>query len=331
MSDSKMSSNTCKYARTSGTGAVEAGDCTGRPRGSRMSRSLGNLGKVLALALLAVLVTLVFSPASARAAGNTWLPPFDPAKHVYVAPALANHPTHPFKPDEQFERALEQLAAKHQLSVYVIATEQGDDLSGERKRWAPDHLHNQVWEKWSSASGFNESRILLIEWVRSRDNPGMSSTAARAGSAVQAYGITRESFFDQSGPVFTAIRAYLPQDPRGCFLAIVSNVNRELDSYLTANNPPSGSSASQPSSETQFGVVVVVFCVFFGILVLIVIVGTNAATIVAAGGAGAVVGHVLTSDDPERMLSTDIATSWSAGSDSTPIITGEDHGQEFDL
>jgi len=193
--------------------------------------------KVLTL-LIAFTLALVAGAPAARAA-ETWLPEFDASKHVYLAPQLANHPSKPVTFSEDFEAKINELAKKHGLSIYVIATEQGDELEGDRSRFAPNLLHTTLYGRWRVQPGFSEDRILMILWVRFKEDPDHSSFAARSGSFLHGYGIDRQRFFDPNGPVLSAKRQFMPQDPQGAFLAVIKNVNDEVDSKIA-----SGSSGS---------------------------------------------------------------------------------------
>jgi type II secretory pathway pseudopilin PulG len=245
-----------------------------------MSITLHRFGKT-AIAMLAVLFVTYFGAGAAHAA-DTWTPRFDPTRHVYVDPALVNHPTQPFNLDANFAAELSRLGQKHQLDLYVVAAQKGDDVTGDRKRWAPEFLHSNLWARWSGSHGFNEDRSVVILWLRSPDASSMS-TAARVGSRLHGYGVTRERLNAQDGPVIQAIRAHMPGDPRACFLAIAENINAEVDRYRashTTTQTPAPAAPQAPqtgeSSSNGASLLIVILMAVVAVAVIVVIASARA-------------------------------------------------------
>lgn len=178
-----------------------------------------------------ICVLLVGASTTPVQAASTWLPNFDPEKRVYVDPALESSSSNPLSAAvaEALANKLGALGEKHSLDVYLIAIEQGDDLSSDHKRWAPDLLHTKLWSKWKSSSKFNDHNSVVILWVRGRDN-GHMSTGVRVGDGLHDKGMSRSRLAASDGPVMTAIKANMPGQPEACFVAIVENINSELDS-----------------------------------------------------------------------------------------------------
>lgn len=203
---------------------------------------------------------------SAQAA-DTWLPDFKAGQTVYVSPRLE---ADGFRLDSDFAEQVMILSGKHNLKVYIVATEQGGDVPPDRRRWAPWLLHYKVWQKLEHEVGdFREDRTVVILWVRSRDNPQLSSTGVRVGSALHKAGVTRDRLGQENGPVMTAVRAKLPHDPRGLFLSVLQNLNTALDkSHGTAKAP-----SAAPEHSKQEGSGMTIVWLFVGILALLLLVG----------------------------------------------------------
>lgn len=172
--------------------------------------------------MLTAVVGMFLGSLPAQAA-DTWLPNFDPAQHVYVDAKMSSRINLP----ADFEAQV-KAHAPDGLNVYIVVTEQGDELSSStRDNWAPNMLHTRLWERWRYESGFSEDRILIILYVRSKDSDA-GSTAVRVGSYMQGKGFTREHFSSSNGPVIPTIKKHMRAEPATALLTILDNVNAEL-------------------------------------------------------------------------------------------------------
>lgn len=211
--------------------------------------------------LCAIAATLAL--ATSVKADNTWLPAFDAGKHVYIDQKMTTRATF----DADFEKQVLSRAAKHNLNVFVIIAEQGDDLAANnRDHWCSDLLHNDVWQKWQSAPGFKEDRILVLLYIRSKDS-NAGSIAARSGSYLHGLGLDRKRFFDANGPILPAARKHNRTDPQKGLLAILDDVNAEIDRKLAAPAPATGSGDSDGSG---FAVVMFLVVLFGGAMLIFV-------------------------------------------------------------
>jgi hypothetical protein len=230
--------------------------------------------KAPASALLAVLALFMFG--GTASAASTWLPDYDPQTKIYVDPALANHATHPVVFDATFRQELNALSRRHNLDIYVIATQQGDELSGDSKRWAPELLHTPLWNKWTRSSSFRERDKLILLWVRWNSDPSKNSIAARAGSRLHSYGINRAHFNSQSGPVIRAIKANIPgAGAQAALLDIARNINADVDAHLAKSAPApvtsTGGGGGSGGGDGGLAVLLVVGVVVIGGVILLVV------------------------------------------------------------
>lgn len=178
---------------------------------------------ILSLVLTCVAATQV-------SAAETWLPDFDQNVHVYVDSKLTGRGVN-FGAD--FEAKVQKAASVHGLSVYVIATEQGDELTvPDRPNWAADMLHTRLWNKWYYAKGFSQDRILILLYIKGKDQD-ICSTAARSGNYLHGLGVDRNKFYSANGPVMPVVRQYMGTDPARGLLTIIDNVNAEVTSAKT--------------------------------------------------------------------------------------------------
>ncbi len=182
--------------------------------------------------MLTALFAFILGALPAQAA-DTWLPDFDPAVHVYVDGKMTSRVNLP--PD--FTAQVANRAEATGLNVYIVVTEQGDELSvGSRDSWAKDMLHARLWDRWRHQSGFSEDRILVILYVRSKDSDA-GSTAARAGSYLHGLGLTRDHFSSSNGPVIPTIKKFMRADPATALLTILDNVNAEVKAGGVSQTP----------------------------------------------------------------------------------------------
>ena len=171
--------------------------------------------------------TLVVS-ASPAFASPTWMPKFKHNQHLYVDPHLSQDPTYPVR-FFGLEQKLEQAASKHHMEVYLVAALQGEETPLQKTDLAADKLDDLIARWQQSQPGFPAENELTILWIRCRDNPNKGWVAANAGDRLRAAGLTRDKFNESDGPVNSALRAYMPNNPQAALIAIVNNVNHEID------------------------------------------------------------------------------------------------------
>ena len=167
--------------------------------------------------------------ASPVVAQTTWMPKFNSNQHVYLDPKLTQNPTYPVRL-QGLDRQLEQAARQHNLEIYVVAAEQGQETLAPDSNWAVAKLDDLI-ARWQNQRGFPGDRHLTIFWVRHFNNVNQGWVAANAGSSLRAQGLTANKFSDPNGPVIPALEQYMPNNPQQAILAIVSNVNQEIDRY----------------------------------------------------------------------------------------------------
>ncbi len=159
-------------------------------------------------------------------AQSTWRPAFDPDQSVYVDPNLAEHPNAPVQ-FRQLEERIQQAEAEHDLEIYVIAAEQGQESFSDNTNWASRNL-DELIVQWQSHPDFPADRYLTIFWVRRSDDISRGWVAANGGSQLRAWGLTGSRFDQPDGPVISALRQYMPADPEGAIVAIAQNINQEI-------------------------------------------------------------------------------------------------------
>ncbi len=190
-----------------------------------------NLHRVLSGMLALLMLAVLALPGTAQAQQSpTWLPAFDAATHVYVDPALQNHPTAPvdFK---GLSREVEALQKVHGLQVYIVATQSNYDIS--RPGPAPNYV-NQVQSAWSGRSGYPHNDALVIVWVRNTDNTQKMSVAAYSGSKLVSYGFDHNVWSDPNGPLRSALKQHMPGNPHAGLVQIVQNVNTKVTQTIAS-------------------------------------------------------------------------------------------------
>jgi len=217
-----------------------------------------------ALIVLALVFTSLFGASPAQAA-DTWLPDFNPNTHVYVDQKIQDR----VHLGSDFARLVDDKGAVNGLNVYVVVSEQGDELaSGGRNDWAPNMLHGRLWDRWRYQSGFSEDRILILLYIREKDG-NAGSIAVRSGSYLHGLGLDRSHFSSSSGPVMPPAKQYMRTDPQTGLLAIIDNINNEVAQAKQGGAPSTGSGVSTP---WLFGWPVWVWIVIGIIIVVLIIV-----------------------------------------------------------
>ncbi len=177
------------------------------------------------LTRMLVLLSIVLgaSLSSSFATETGWLPKFDPNNHVMVDPALktSDHPVN-FK---GMETELAELARANHLQVFVVATQR----SFPSKQVISEEIANDLQARWSGLPGFSNDDYLMIVWVRQENDPIHGSFASYAGNKLQSFGFSASKMRAPNGPMFPALRQFMPRDPKNAILQIVRNVNSGVE------------------------------------------------------------------------------------------------------
>lgn len=182
---------------------------------------------------------------------NTWLPDFVDGNTLYVDSRLttlsvANQS--PIKFSAGLAAEVERLARRNDLRFFVVVTEKGADLVGERRTWASSLLRNQLWRRWTANPAFarDASRAVVLLMVRDNQDVGKFSVALRVGGELNNLGLNPQLFSSQTGPILPAMKSHLPSDPEQCLLSVLENVNE-----LVASARPAAALEMQPVAPSQ--------------------------------------------------------------------------------
>ena len=178
---------------------------------------------LLVVGMLGLSLCGFVNPALAQ---ETWIPDFNAAEHIYLDRRLANDSTHPVQ-FSNLDRQLAQAEQQHNLKIYVIAAQQGQESFLPDANLAVIKL-NELISRWRSNPQFPNSNYLAILWIRRADDANRGWVAANGGTQLQGWGITASHLSNANGPVITALRQYMPIDPQGAIVAIVNNINQEI-------------------------------------------------------------------------------------------------------
>ncbi|PSB21033.1 hypothetical protein C7B76_05535, partial [filamentous cyanobacterium CCP2] len=200
----------------------------------------------LAPSILGVSIIVFASPAFAQA---TWTPQFNPEQRIYIDPRLSNNPTYPVR-FPNLEQQLTEAAESHDLEVFVVAAEQGNESVSENANLAVIKLDDLV-AQWRSEAEFPVDDYLIIFWVRRSDDVNRGWVAANGGNRLRAAGLTADWFSEENGPVIPALRQYMPDDPQGAIVAVVENVNQDLDTYAAQLQAQAEQEQQQAEQEAE--------------------------------------------------------------------------------
>lgn len=175
---------------------------------------------ILIMSLGCALFTTV---ANAESSAPTYLPSFQYGTNTYVDDRIAGS----MRFDSAFAAQVRSLEGQHNLKFYVVVTERGNDLTGERRTWAASLLRNKLWDQWLNAADFKqgEQRSAILLMVRDYADPSHYSVALRVGGDLHNLGLNRDLFGAPNGPIVPALKTYLPVMPEQCLLAVLGNVN----------------------------------------------------------------------------------------------------------
>lgn len=181
--------------------------------------------KRILLPLLMMLFAVMSISAASAQSTQTWLPDFDPDRHVAVDSRLLNHRTHPVQ-FTSLESDIGRASEIHNLKIFVVATELGSESAVENG--IATRKLDELMAKWQSQPGFPTQDYLVILWVRYKDNPEKGSVAANAGSRLRGYGMTADHFAAADGPIIPVLKQHMRERPELALKTIVDNVNNEI-------------------------------------------------------------------------------------------------------
>lgn len=196
--------------------------------------------------LLGCSLVVCVSPAIAQ---TTWIPEFQPNQHIYVDPKLSQHAIAPIDL-QPLTQQLQQAARKHNLEIYIVATEQGREALSPDTNWAVVKLDDLV-AQWQNHPQFPQDKYLTILWVRRFDNVNKGWVAVNAGSELRRQGLTGAAFADPNGLVIPVLKQYMPNHPDQAILAIINNANQELDRYAATVKLASDQTEPQQPQQQQ--------------------------------------------------------------------------------
>jgi hypothetical protein len=188
------------------------------------------LNRIL-LPLVVAFIAMVTATSAMAQGSTTWMPGFNPDRHVYIDPKLEDHGTKPVSlPNLPAE--IERAQKVHNLKVYVVATEQGSE-SQASSSLAAQKLDELVL-KWRNDPNFPVDDYLVIMWVRFKDDPARGSVAANGGNRLRGYGLSASHFSSDSGPVIPVLKQHMRERPELALTSIIGNVNDEVTRAIAA-------------------------------------------------------------------------------------------------
>ncbi len=204
---------------------------------------------ILIMSLGCALFTTV---ANAESSAPTYLPTFQSGTNTYVDDRIASS----MRFDSAFAAQVRSLEGQHNLKFYVVVTERGNDLTGERRTWAASLLRNKLWDQWLNAADFKqgEQRSAILLMVRDYADPSHYSVALRVGGDLHKLGLNRDLFGAANGPIVPALKSYLPVMPEQCLLAVLGNVNdlvqrgKQLQAQQESQKSAENGRSDQPNS-----------------------------------------------------------------------------------
>lgn len=214
--------------------------------------------------LMVALVAILFmAPSMVQAQGAAWKPSFNQSQQVYIDPALANDPDFPVAMPG-LDAKLMEVSSKHNIKIIAIAVKQTNERGANP---AADKL-DEILLRWQSSPGFPSDNYFVVVWMRSATNPSEGWVAANAGSDLKTYGFGKAMLDSRDGPILTAGRKYMPQDPKGFYTGVAVNVNKVIDDYNAAQQSAKDHDALMGWVWIIVIVLVVVGAAVFGLRVL---------------------------------------------------------------
>lgn len=232
--------------------------------------------------ILTLLLALVFGSTGTAIAGTTtWLPQFQKDQHVYVDPSLGQH-SQPLTADAQFQASVVELAKKHNLAVYVVITQEGDELKdGDYKNWARSMVRPLLYDRWSGLPDFAADRSVILLVVRSQDGAHVS-VAVTTGDTLRGWGLNKDFFNQSDSPVNKNVREVRLNTLPG-ILATLADINAAIDAKAPAPSPSTPQAEAESEGWPQW---LVILLIVTGVLFVIWIIWLIIRWASGAGGSG---------------------------------------------
>lgn len=147
-----------------------------------------------------------------------WNPTFDPNKHIYIDPALQQHPSAPIGFEQQLTR---ELARFKSTNYYVVAIQSDQNPKGS----IGVAKTNDIIKSWSGLKDFPVDNYALVVWARKQSDPSKGGF----GKNVSA-NLAWAKVLDIK-PIF---KPFMPQNPCGALVAIVDGIDNSIGSLIAA-------------------------------------------------------------------------------------------------
>jgi hypothetical protein len=162
---------------------------------------------------------------------STWMPMFKGNQSVYLDPKLSSHPNGSFKFSNSFPKQLNQIGANHNLKIYVIGAQQGNEPIPSNRHVGTAKI-DELLPQWSNQPGFDKDRYVILFWVRRSDTISKGSVGVNVGTFARSQGVTPDLLSDPDGLVIPALKGYMPQDPEGALLKVAKNVDAKITEHI---------------------------------------------------------------------------------------------------
>lgn len=141
-----------------------------------------------------------------------WQPTFNPSQHVYIDPALQQHPSAPIG----FETELtQQLAAHTKTNYYVVAVESSQHPKGS----LGVAKANDITAAWTGLKDFPVDDYALVVWARQQGDPAKGGFGKNVSANLQ---------WAKTVDIKPLFKPYMPQNPRAAILAIVGGIDNAI-------------------------------------------------------------------------------------------------------
>jgi hypothetical protein len=147
-----------------------------------------------------------------------WNPTFDPNKHVYIDPALQQHPSASVGFEQQLTR---ELARFKNTNYYVVAIQSDQSPQGS----LGVAKTNDIIKSWSGLKNFPVDDYALVVWARKQSDP------SKGGFGKNVSGNLAWAKTLDIKPIF---KPFMPQNPRGALVAIVDGIDNSIGSLTAA-------------------------------------------------------------------------------------------------
>ncbi len=147
-----------------------------------------------------------------------WDPAFDPNRHVYIDPALQQHPAAPIGFEQQLTR---ELVGYKGTNYYVVAIQSNQKPKGSIGVAKAD----DIIKAWAGLKNFPVDDYALVVWARRQSDPSKGGF----GKSVSA-----NLPWAKALDIKSVFKPFMPQNPRGAILAIVGEVDSSIKSQVVA-------------------------------------------------------------------------------------------------